>query len=343
VFLAGVYLLFGESIFVIRVVESVMGAFLAVIMAQVGRRVGGEIVGALAGIIWAIYPMGIFVAGLVYPQGLGAMLLACAVYCVLPAKHEELSGKGVFLGGLFFGLAALTIPVALLTIVVVAAWVFYWGRTSRLFLASLLLLGSVVSLAPWTARNFLVHGRLIPVQPNFEQHFRKPIIVIPETDLRKDGVNTVLFRRYAVRTSRNFLYFWELYPSRMLTTDQGYRDELHANDSQLIKETIYSPNWFINVVSILSTGPVFLFTLLGTVVMWLRRDLRRALSLLWIMALSFAVIYAFFSGKIRYRIPVEPYLIILSAYGIRAAYATISGRFKSVMASSGSIISGRST
>src|SRR5262245_53242837 len=89
VFLAVMYWLFGESIFAIRVVESVMGALLAVIMAQIGRRVGGEIVGALAGTIWAVYPLGIFIAGLVYPQGLGAMLLACAVYCVLPAKLEE--------------------------------------------------------------------------------------------------------------------------------------------------------------------------------------------------------------------------------------------------------------
>ena len=49
------------------------------------------------------------------------------------------------------------------------------------------------------------------------------------------------------------------------------------------------------------------------------KNLRRELSLLWIMALSFAVGYAFFNGKIRYRVPVEPYLIILSAYGIHAS------------------------
>ena len=85
VFLAAVYWLFGESIFAIRLVESIMGALLAVIMAQVGRRVGGEMVGALAGIIWAVYPLGIFVAGLVYPTGLTAMFLACGVYCLLPA------------------------------------------------------------------------------------------------------------------------------------------------------------------------------------------------------------------------------------------------------------------
>jgi 4-amino-4-deoxy-L-arabinose transferase-like glycosyltransferase len=344
VFLAGVYLLFGKSIFVIRIVESVMGAFLAVIMAQVGRRVGGEIVGALTGIIWAVYPMGVFIAGLVYPTGLATMLLACGVYCVLPATHDELSGKEVFFGGLFLGLAALTIPVALLTIVVVAAWVFYWARHSRLVLASLLLLGSAVSLAPWTTRNFLVHGRLIPVQANFEQHFRKPIRLTLETDLRNDRVNAILYSLevYAVRFGKNFAYFWELYPSRMLTTDQDYRDELHTKDSRVIKETVYSPNRLINAVSVLSTGPIFVFALLGTAAMWPRRDLRRELSILWIMALSFAVGYAFFSGKIRYRIPVEPYLIILSAYGINTAFAMISARFKLVAGSSGSIIFRRS-
>ena len=320
-----------------------MGAFLAVIIAMLGRRVGGEIVGALAGIIWAVYPMGIFIAGLVYPTGLAAMFLACGVYCVLPDTHQELSAKGVFSGGLFLGLAALTIPVALLTIVVVAAWVVYWARHSRLLLASLLFLGSAVSLVPWTARNFLVHGQVIPVQPNFERYL--PKIVTPETKLRDTRVNAILGHPdlYAVRFGRNFVRFWELYPSRITMSDQGYRDQLHAQDSRVIKETIYIPNRLINAVSILSTGPIFLFALLGTVAMWLRRDLRRQLSMLWIVVLSFAVGYAFFVGKIRYRIPVEPYLIILSAYGVHATYAMISARFKSVVLSSGSIISRRST
>src|SRR5690349_15263182 len=41
VFLAGVYLLFGQNIFAIRLVESFMGAFLAVIIAALGRRISG--------------------------------------------------------------------------------------------------------------------------------------------------------------------------------------------------------------------------------------------------------------------------------------------------------------
>jgi 4-amino-4-deoxy-L-arabinose transferase-like glycosyltransferase len=345
VFLAAVYLLFGESIFAVRVVESFIGAFLAVIIAMVGRRVGGEIVGALAGIIWAVYPMGIFIAGLVYPTTLTAMLLACGVGCVLPARYQELSAKGVFSAGLFFGLAALTIPVVLLTILFVSAWVFYWARHSRLRLALFLLLGSAASLAPWTARNFLVHGRLIPIQPNFEQHLRTITIETPETNLRDDRNTAILhaLELYAVRVGRNFAYFWELYPSRVEMSFPGNREELHAKDSRLVKETIYRPNRLINAISILSTGPILLFALFGTAAMWLSRDLRRELLMLWLIALSFAVGYAFFWGKIRYRIPVEPYLIILSAYGINATYAMIAARFKSLIGSSGSIISRQST
>ena len=292
--LAVVYLLFGESIFAIRVVESFMGAFLAVIMAAVGRRIAGDIVGALAGMTWAVYPMGVFIAGLVYPTGLAAMLLACAVRCLLPAMRQELSAKRVFSSGLFFGFAALTIPVALLTIVVVAGWVFYWGRHSRLFLASIFFLGSAVSLAPWTARNFAVYGQVIPVQPNFKQHL--PRIVTRETNLRDGSVDAILLGRYALHVGRNFVQFWELYPSHIKMSDQSYRNELHRKDSRVIKETIYIPNRLVNAVSILSTGPIFLFAFLGTVAMCLRRDLRRALSLLWIVALSFAVGITSLSG-----------------------------------------------
>ena len=126
-------------------------------------------------------------------------------------------------------------------------------------------------------------------------------------------------------------------------SNQSYRDELHARDSRVIKETIYIPNRLINAVSILSSGPIFLFALLGTIAMALRRDLKRELALLWIMTLSFAVGYALFVGKLRYRIPVEPYLIILGAYGINITCAMISARVKSLLVPSASLISRRST
>src|SRR5688500_9778887 len=92
-FLAVIYALVGKSMFATRAVESVLGAFLALIVAIIGKRMGGEIVGALAGMLWAIYPMGVFIAGLVYPENLLTMLLSLGMLCFLPPSHQDLSNK----------------------------------------------------------------------------------------------------------------------------------------------------------------------------------------------------------------------------------------------------------
>ena len=57
------------------------------------------------------------------------------------------------------------------------------------------------------------------------------------------------------------------------------------------------------------------------------------------MTLSFAVGYAFFVGKIRYRIPVEPYLIILGSYGLYDVYVSVRARLKSIAVPSHSVTS----
>jgi 4-amino-4-deoxy-L-arabinose transferase-like glycosyltransferase len=51
VFLAGIYALFGEKILAVRIVESVLGAGLAVLIAVLAARIGGAQVGALAGLL----------------------------------------------------------------------------------------------------------------------------------------------------------------------------------------------------------------------------------------------------------------------------------------------------
>ena len=82
-FLAGIYFLFGKSIFAVRIVQAIMGAVIAVIMAIIGKRVAGQKVGALAGALWSIYPLGVFIAGIVYSETVVATLLACGVMSLI--------------------------------------------------------------------------------------------------------------------------------------------------------------------------------------------------------------------------------------------------------------------
>ena len=325
VFIAGVYALFGESIFAVRLLESVMGAFLAVIIAVVGRRAGGDLSGAFAGLIWAIYPMGVFIAGLVYPAGLAAMFLACGVWCVMPVRAEEFSVKGVFGGGICLGLAALVIPVTLLTILVVAAWNFYWAGKSRALLASTLLLGAALVVAPWIIRQYLVLGKLVPIQANVDRH--SPRMLTGDNLDEKGSDKGSRVNLFAAHFGRQFMRFWELYPNRIKMDRPGRRENWNGKDPRVVPSTIYRPTSLINTVSILSTGPVFLFAILGTAAMWRRRESRFHLSLFWAMALSYAIGYAVFVGRIRYRIPVEPYIIIVGAYGIALTWQSWSRRY----------------
>jgi 4-amino-4-deoxy-L-arabinose transferase-like glycosyltransferase len=324
VFLAAVFTLFGESILAVRIVESLMGALLAVLIATLGKRAGGEIVGTLAGTLWSIYPLGVFLAGLVYPTTLATTLLACGVWCVLPGPEEQFSARGMFFGGIFFGLAALTIPVALLTIAFIAAWVFYWAPRSRFVLASVLLLGAAICLVPWTARNFFVHGQLVAVQP-VQRHL--PKISSAGSNLPHNNLERILQRPdlFGVHLGKQFLGFWQLYPDRIKMSKPGYREKLHNTQPRLVKDTIYRPGLLINLVSVVTTAPVLLFGIFGAAAMWLRGE-RRELSMLLAMIFSFALGYSLFVGKIRYRIPVEPFIIIVSAYGLATALYVLRPR-----------------
>jgi 4-amino-4-deoxy-L-arabinose transferase-like glycosyltransferase len=327
VFLAGIYMLFGESIFAIRMVESLMGALLAVVIALLARRIVGKAVGGLAGILWSIYPLGVFIAGLVYPTGLLTMLLACGVLCFLPNSHQELSPKRVFLAGIVWGLAALTTPVVLATVGAISLWIMYWSRAKRLLLVSVLFLGSALTVVPWIIRDFYVYDRLVIVEPRvFEQ---LPQIDNTQNNAPEKKIEAVVKHPHVFveRYASEFKRFWLPYPERLVMDWPTVREKAHERDRRILKDTIFTRNILINAVGILSTGPLFLFAIIGAAAMCFQREQRRDLALLWAIILSFAAVYSIFYAKMRYRIPIEPYIIILSAYGIKKTWDLLAARF----------------
>jgi hypothetical protein len=142
---------------------------------------------------------------------------------------------------------------------------------------------------------------------------------------------------FAARFGREFLGFWELYPSRVSMNRPGFREASNRRDSRVVRQTIYGRRDLMNLVSILSTGPLFLFTMLGLGAMWVKRN-RRELSLLLAIILSYAVGYALFVGKIRYRMPVEPYIVIIGAYGISSVIRKILPSFLANQKEAGQVV-----
>jgi 4-amino-4-deoxy-L-arabinose transferase-like glycosyltransferase len=320
VFLAGIFVIFGEHIAATRIVEAVLGACLAVVIAIIAKRSDGDAVGALAGLLWSLYPLGIFIVGLLYPTNVATVLLACGILSIVTHSRNTLTPERALIGGFFLGLTALTIPVALLTVVTIILWMAYWETKRRLILLTLFLVGVAIPVTAWTVRNFNVHGRLVIVEPRLIEH----IPAVGEARENKAGEEPVdkieaILRNpdeYARRFMREFRFFWELYPDRLQMSRPALREQMHEADSRIVRETVFGTSW-TTLVSILSVGPIFFFALIGIGVMGLQKEHRRALTLLGSTILSFAIGYSFFLGKIRYRVPVEPYIMILSAYGLR--------------------------
>jgi 4-amino-4-deoxy-L-arabinose transferase-like glycosyltransferase len=327
-FLAGIYALFGEKIVAVRLVEALLGACLAVVIAIIAKRIAGDQVGALAGLLWSIYPLGVFIAGLVYPTSMATMLLACAMLCIVTKADQELTPGRMVVGGIFFGLAALTVPVALATVVTITFWITYWQRTRRLLLATLFLLGVALPLAPWTVRNFDVYDRFVVVEPRLVENF-PPLEPAQKDDHpieSDDRIKAILEkpRAFVTRFTWEFRHFWELSPHRVLMNRPTFREQMHEENPRIVRETVFTTSW-TSLVSILSVGPTFLFALIGSAAMWFKKERRGHFSLLCITIMSFAIGYSFFWGKMRYRIPIEPYIIILSAYGLRQIWLVLVG------------------
>lgn len=327
VFLAAIYLFFGESIFAVRMVESVLGGLLAVMIALIGRRIGGAAVGALSGLLWSIYPLAIFIAGLMYPTGILTALLALGLLCFLPyAQRGEFSRGRLFAAGVLWGLGALAKPTLIATLGAVGLWVLLWGGGRRLAAVALLGLGSALVLVPWGIRDYYTYDRLVIVEPRAVQHL--PRMRSADSELREQRVQAIAQYpgEYVFRIVQEFISFWRVTPNRIAMAKPGFREKWHENHPRVVRETIFTTGNLINAVSLLSTGPIFLFAIVGTLAMFFERR-RRDLLLLWAVILSFAVTYSFFFAQTRFRIPVEPYIVILGAYGLVKSWEMLAARF----------------
>ena len=346
-FLAGLFKLGGESFFYIRIVQAVLGAIIALQIALIGRRVGGSGVGIVAGALWAIYPMGVFMSGILYPAILLTSLMTSAVLCLLAKRDSPAYVAWVALAGLLLGAGTLTKPMVFSSIVVVALWLFAQRRAGRLrlLLVSIFLGSALMSLLPWTLHNAVKHGEFVPVEsrsldelvpwagsattPTLEGKRGQGQIIqakgdsTPATQLSADSKLAGMLTRMAKRYPGEFVSFFELYPTRVGFLNQAQREQARRKKTERFVRYIPFGSDLVMAVSIFSVGPLYLFAVVGMASMWRGREKRRELSLFVLLVMSFALSYAISWGKIRYRIPVDPYIILLSAWGVVAFWNSV--------------------
>lgn len=161
------YRVVGHSFFAAVMLMCVFGALVPPLLRLLGRAMFGAAVGTWAGGLAAFHPLLVFFSGYVMTESLFSVMLLLALLASVAWIKQPKPGRA-FWSGALWGAASLTRPTALPLALIVALW--GWrplglalppGERRRQL--SLLLLGLVLSLAPWTIRNAASLHAFVPL------------------------------------------------------------------------------------------------------------------------------------------------------------------------------------
>ena len=316
--LAGIYAVAGHHTVAARVVMALLGAGTCVVVCRIGRRAFDARTGTVAGLLTAVYPKFVYYAGALVTETLCTLLLAAAVWMLLAAADDERAWWRWAVAGVALALAALTRSSLLAFPALAALWVLIVRpRKARAVAeAALLVAAFAAAMAPWWIRNYSVHGRFVAATT--EGGYTFWVTNNPRADgsghcfwpdppggfdgLSEAEIDREFYRRgldwvqvnprHFLRLSANkFLRFWRPWP--------------HADEPAVgLLAAVVAGATFI---------PVLLLALWGDLVS--SRRWRRTL-LFDMIFLYYTALHMVFMAITRYRLPIEPYLIVLAAWGI---------------------------
>jgi hypothetical protein len=191
-------------------------------------------------------------------------------------------------------------------------------------------------LSPWTIRNYSKYGRLVLVRPLPSKALPDFKDSVAQAEKISNGFKDVAdyYRENPTGTqedaiSQTFLHylknpwgsvkfmfeemvhFWSLYPDRLNTESPQFRAKIHAQDSRMVLggDRFWSMAKIISIVVML---PVFVFALIG---LFSVRPLGHDKMLFLLSILSLSIGYSLIYAEVRYRIPIEPYVLMFTAFG----------------------------
>lgn len=168
-FLSLIYLTFGRSYLVVRVIQAVMGSILCVLTYYLCMGVFNKKVAVLASFLSAIHLGFIAQAEKLLTEGLATFLVLAAVIFFYKIRKNFYSKYNYFFAGFILGIASLVRP-NLLIIFFLAFWALvydFWKKRMEfkicIFYLSIYVVAFFLPIIPWTVRNYKVFHKIIPI------------------------------------------------------------------------------------------------------------------------------------------------------------------------------------
>ncbi len=316
-FMAAHRALFGDSYLPIRITQALLGALTCLLLWRLARPILGEGPALSAAAVTAVYPLLVVSSTLLLIEPLYGFLLMLEVALLRSAAETGRRGRAAAAG--LAGGAATLIQAghALLFVFLLplAAWTSC--RRGRIAIVLTFLAGTAFLPGVWTARNWVVLHAFVPFSTHSGMAVYGSLADVgragwQETAASKEDLEEVERNQANLRTGiesarRNRMkilrraitkqqHFWNFVPNFF-----GYR------------------NWRVATLTV-PFLPVLLLFLIG---LW--RLPRSNPASLWLLApiVYTAAVHFFIFGSIRYRLPVEPFLIAFAtgtAWGLARAW-----------------------
>lgn len=317
----------------IQLVQAFFSSLTILILYKISILLFNRIVGTVTAIGMTVYPPLIYYSAKLVPTTFFIFLLALVLYLVLRMRNRN--SLSVILAGVTLGLSMLCDPLAFSLFPTLIIWCFIQHEVRLKDMLFVIIISCVV-LVPWTARNREIHGRIIPVTTQFGVNFwignnpyatgtdyykvnsikEGSFILMTET-LSKDTEKR-LAATSEIERSRFFfdqgIQFIQLYPRRfisLLFKKASFYwwfapSEITASIDIAQYRTLY----------IIFYLPLLLLGFLGIVISLVTPLLKNASLIILTMFFISGIYIVTHVGLIRYRIPLEVYLLMFACFAI---------------------------
>ena len=315
-----------KAIIAIRFAQTALLLIQCGLIASITRRVArGEAAAFIATCVTAIYPFFVFYQGLLLSETLfNTMLLGCIAALYAWQDRGARIDKMLALASLCFAAATMTkatltvLPPVLLAL---SGWIATanWRRAITTLLTASCLYAALLS--PWWIRNAAVLGHFVPFTTSSAQNLylgNNPANTDAGIDWAHDVEPDVASRLLAIP---NEVERQRAFSDRATSYIKAHPDLfVEAAVMKLVRLWNIVPNTaefrgVYALISALSFGPVLLLALIGAVWQW--RQWRRFAPLLILIG-YFTFVHVVTIASLRYRLPLEPLLIVLAATTVGA-------------------------
>lgn len=273
--------------------------------------------------ICAIYPFFIFYSSLILSEAIFLFLFVWFL-CLLFDEDSSVVSQGIVAG-----LMHLTKPIFFYSFLVIWVWQYFFQKMpARKILTIALVMGVVVS--PWVVRNFLIFDELVVntassghilwegnnpwnVTGGVSGTFQNPdawlkavpdgLTELEEDQWKKDQALAFIRENPAIFVEnglKKFFRLWSLWPNSV--------DYQH---------------WVYKATSIFSFGPILLLSLIGV---WVLKENRREIGLMVGLVGYITLLHVVTLGSIRYRLPLEPIMIVIASMTLKNLYNRYYGK-----------------